>query len=195
MRAHALILLPLAALALQAQEPTRYGIQGSLLFPTSDSTKEFTDKSMGFSIGAQSTWDLQKGQRLRGRVDYTVFSEKSINGGFGFDQRSISGYTQSGKLTGISGGVDYLYFFEGKPLGWYLAGGLTLNAWKAEATYSGKRTGSESRSKTTPGIAGGVGWQFNKNLGLEARGTWSHWEYNRSDNNATFFGVELNYRF
>lgn len=170
-----------------AMEDYRYGLQGGLVFPASDTMKYFSDKKMGFSIGGQVTRDwMTPGQRLRARIDLTFLpkaSVRSLNG---------SGRVEDDTVTGFAVGLDYLHFIEGKPLGFFLAGGLTLSNWKQDSSLTGAET------STNPGIALGAGWQFDRNLGLEARATWSRWSTNirpETTHNAAAFSLQAAYRF
>lgn len=187
--------LALAALALtgtgvQGAEGLRYGVQVALVAPTSNSLKDITDRQMGYSLGGQVTWDWKEGQVLRGRVDYTAFPRYTV------EYRGINTYKIAHTVAGISGGVDYLYFWSGRAEGLYLTGGITISSWGLDAKYSGDLNGTVSRGKTGPGVAGGLGWQFTRNLGVELRGTYSQWDaLNSKDNTATTFGVEAAWRF
>lgn len=192
--AAALALLPVSVLLAQgasARKPVledyRYGLQGGLVFPASDTFKYFSDKKMGFSIGGQVTRDLKTPvQRLRARVDLTFLPKASVRSMAG------SGRIEDDTITGIAVGLDYLHFIEDKPLGFFLAGGLTLSNWKQDSSLTGAET------STNPGVAVGGGWQFDRNLGIEARATWSRWNTNiRPDttHNAVTFGLQASYRF
>lgn len=189
MRASSLLFLLTLPVLAQSPEASRFGLQGGLAFPLSVSTRDITDGSVGFTLGGQLTWDRVKGQRFRARLDYTAFPEKDFH-------RPGAVYRSRGTLKGLAAGIDYLYFLEGKPQGAYLCGGLSINQWKLDATtFYTTGQGSEGTTKTGPGVAVGAGWQFNRNLGLELRATWSKWEWSREQNNAVLAVAELNYRF
>ena len=151
----------LVATGLSAQEGPRFGLQAGLNLPQSD-LKDAVDDKVGFTIGAQVTFDLRGGHMVRPRLDYTWFPEYRM---------SRSGASASAKFSNLSLGADYLYFVEGRPQGFYVTGGLALVHWKGEASYSIPGIGSGSTDETTNklGLAAGVGYQFNKTVGAEVR--------------------------
>ncbi|WP_243323942.1 outer membrane beta-barrel protein [Geothrix sp. SG200] len=159
-RALILAAAALVAPALSAQEGPRFGLQAGLNIPQSD-LKDAVDSKVGFTVGAQATFDLRGGHMIRHRLDYTWFPEYSWGWG---------GYSTSHKFSNISLGADYLYFVEGKPQGFYVTGGLALVQWKAElsSSYLGA-SASASETTTKLGLAAGVGYQFNKTVGADVR--------------------------
>ena len=63
-------------------------------------------------------------------------------------------------------GGDYLYFIAGKPEGFYLTAGLAAVRWTFDHQASGTRvTNHTIRS----GVAVGAGYQWDYNIGTEAR--------------------------
>ena len=189
-----LALLPLTTLLAQTapakkqpMESYRFGVQVGLAFPGTDSVKYLSDKKMGFVFGGQCTWDVvDAGQRLRARLDFTMFPQASVK------TLSGTGRLEDNTVTGIAVGMDYLYFVDGKPLGFFLAGGLTLNNWKQDSSLTGATT------STNLGIAAGGGWQFNRDLSLEARLAWSRWNTNfrpESTHNLGTVNLVASYRF
>ena len=171
----------------QPMEGFRFGLQGGVVIPTTDSFKYLSDQKPGVAFGGQCTWDVKTAfQRLRARVDVTMFpqaSVKSMNG---------SGRMEDNTIRGISAGLDYIHFLSNKPEGWFLSGGLALANWTQDSSLDGAKT------STNLGIAAGAGWQFNRDFSLEARGTWSRWSTNfRSEtiHNAGSFNLEASYRF
>lgn len=196
-----LALLLLAAGTLQAQAPAtpppapakpaalegfRFGIQGGLVSATTDSTKYLTDKKMGFVVGLQGTVDVLRGQRLRGRLDFTSFPKATVptlHGGGGPEDDTISA---------MALGLDYMIFFAGRPEGGYWTGGAALTSWKQDASPG------ETKTHTSIGLATGLGWQFNRTFGLEGRATWARWQTNfrpSTIHNAGTLSLEASVRF
>lgn len=160
-RAITLALAALAAPALGAQEAVRYGLLASLNLPQSD-LKDAVDSKVGFSIGVQATFDLRGGHMLRPRYDYTWFPEY---------KETFAGDSFSTKFTRTSLGVDYLYFVDGKPQGFYVTAGIAAVQWAVEVNFSLSGLGSGSNSQTTNklALAAGVGYQFNRTVGADLR--------------------------
>lgn len=180
---------PDAALAPQVApklDSFRWGVQVGLAFPTTKTFKYFSDSGTGFVIGGQVTWDWQVDKRWRARIDYTAFPKVTVNslaGPFSREDNTVSG---------VTGGIDYLYFWQGKHEGFYTTVGVALAHW----TQSTSTTGDNS--DTSLGLAAGAGWQFNRNFGLEARATWSRWQTNivpTTTHNAGTLNLEGSYRF
>jgi hypothetical protein len=168
------------------REGLRFGLQVGVAFPTTKTFKYYSDKSMGFVFGAQMTWDLAVDRRLRARVDFTKFPKETV--------QSLAGLAkpEESSITGVSGGVDYLWFTQGKPEGFYLAGGLGISQWNQDTNTTGNTKDSSL------GFAAGLGWQFNKTFGVELRGTWSRWETNikpSTIHNAGTLNLEGSFRF
>jgi hypothetical protein len=127
----------------------------------------------GWSLGAFSQLDLGQGQALRGRLDYAR-SE-------GWDRKTY----MPGKATVLkqsvfdqwSLGADYLHHFSGRTdEGFYLMGGVGIatNRWTNEwhiadepLTYEAK--GRLARRRPASYFQAGLGWQFDRNFGLELR--------------------------
>jgi hypothetical protein len=72
-------------------------------------------------------------------------------------------------------GVDYLYYLNGRPKGLYFTGGAGVTRWDLTYTTSDKNgnnysTSYDSNKNTTSlSLAAGLGWQFTRVIGLEAR--------------------------
>jgi opacity protein-like surface antigen len=160
-RALALIVAAFAAPALSAQEAVRFGLQAGLNLPQSD-LKDAVDSKVGFNIGAQVTYDLRGGHMLRPRLDYAWFPEYT---------ETFAGDSISTKFTRTSLGVDYLYFVDGKPQGFYLTAGIAAVQWKVEVNLvlSGLGSGSTSETTNKLGLAAGFGYQFNRTVGADLR--------------------------
>ena len=198
-----LTVLALTGLTLQAEEPQqpnvkpaaksaprleglRWGVQVGIATPTTDTFKYFSDKGTGFVIGAQATWDWTVDMRWRARVDYTAFPKATVN--------SLAGHSvrEDNSITGITAGLDHLYFWSGKPEGFYTTVGVALTNWKQGTNTTGDTT------KTSLGLAAGMGAQFNKAFGLELRATWARWDTNivpTTIHNAGTLNLEGSYRF
>jgi len=138
-------MLPLSA------ERTEAGIQGSLVFPQSDLRSEVRGRT-GFQVGVHGAIDLQGGNELRPRIDYT-----RIDGG-AFSFNSFSG---SHTVKGVGLGVDYLRYYEQRPRGLYGLGGIELIWWDAR-----DRDGASVR-ETAPSLKLGVGHRFDSRVSME----------------------------
>jgi len=190
-----LSVLTLAALPLGAQD-VRFGVQLHANLPSAD-LKELADSKAAFGGGAHLTFDLGQGHVLRPRVDYMIFPENKS-----FLDASVPNIAGGkAKMDAISAGADYLYFFDGKDEGFYLTGGLSWNRWKFDYDYSikvGQTTvaGSATRSTSKVGAAAGVGFNLNRNFGVEARYLASKFENASGDAvNAGIVQLTASYRF
>ncbi|MBP1773700.1 MAG: outer membrane protein beta-barrel domain [Holophagaceae bacterium] len=161
LRALTLIAATLAGTALSAQEGPRFGLQAGINLPQSD-LKDAVDSKVGFNLGAQVTFDLRGGHMLRPRLDYTWFPEYT---------ETFAGDSIGTTFTRTSLGVDYLYFVEGKPQGFYLTGGIAAVQWKVDVnvTLGGFGSGSDSETTNKLALAAGAGYQFNKTVGADLR--------------------------
>ena len=155
--------------ALQAQE-VRYGVQVQWNIPMDD-LKTFVDNRAGFGGGVHMTSDFGGGHVLRPRLDYVVYPE-NVN----FLQ-PIFGANASGKAKAsfFSAGLEYLYNFSGKAdYGFYVSAGIAWHRWKANYDYvvkTGIGTVYNDATFTSDkaGWSGGLGYNFNRNIGLEVR--------------------------
>jgi opacity protein-like surface antigen len=146
-----LAILAATALSLQAEAP-RYGVQGLVNIPLGD-LKDFVDSKPGPGVGVHGTFDLGDGHMLRPRLDYTLYPEASF-----------ASVKQS--ATSLSLGGDYLYFIAGKPEGLYLTAGISAVRWSFETKDAFAKVTADT---TKPGLAAGVGYQWNATVGTEAR--------------------------
>lgn len=165
-----LALLPLLlALPLAAQDVHRptYGLSVQFNAPLGD-LKEDTDQSPGLGASVLAQWNLAQGHALRSRVDVNVFNVSQY-------EPSNSNYRESRSLSAVGFGVDYLYYLNGKPKGLYFTGGAGITRWDLTYTTSDKvgttYTSSYDRNRNTTSLslAAGLGWQFTRIIGLEAR--------------------------
>jgi hypothetical protein len=174
--------LGLATLALSANparaEDPRFGVQVHGNIPTGD-LKDAVDNKLGLGLGAHGTFDLGLGHVIRPRFDYTFFPETTLPSG-------TNGLKS--KVDALSLGADYLYFIDGKPVGLYLTGGLSLNHWKVDL-------GDASESSNKFGLAAGVGYNFNKSFGAEFRFTTSKYGSGSKDYTASALQVGATLRF
>lgn len=149
-----LAILASAALSLQA-EPPRYGVQGLVNIPMGD-LKTYLGNNLGIGLGVQGTFDLGSGHMLRPRLDYSLYQQVS---------RATS--KQSASYLGLGG--DYLYFIAGQPEGFYVTAGLSAMRW----SFQHQDPGTNLTNGTTKfGVAAGLGYQWDYNIGTEAR--WQH---------------------
>jgi hypothetical protein len=163
------ILALLTASVLQAGD-TKYGLQATLSFPQSDLGDTVNNK-MGYGIGAHMLFDLDNGHAIMPRLDYQSYSGTSDN---------FWEFKADTKITAISLGAEYNYFFSGKAnQGAYIGGGLNFGNFKIEGTtteavdlsYYGinataKATAKASKSLAYFSICGGYAFTPNITLGL-----------------------------
>jgi hypothetical protein len=98
-----------AILPLSAQE-TEAGIQGGLIFPQSDLRSAVNGRT-GFTLGVHGGIDLQGGNELRPRIDYT-----RIDGG----SFSLSSLNSTTTVQAVGVGIDYLRYLEGRRRGQFI---------------------------------------------------------------------------
>ncbi|MDR3672072.1 MAG: outer membrane beta-barrel protein [Holophaga sp.] len=144
------LFLAAGMLPLAAQE-TEAGIQGALVFPQSD-LRSATDGRIGFTLGVHGGIDLQGGNELRPRIDYT-----RVDGG----SFSLSSLKSTTTVQAVGIGVDYLYYLEHRRRGSYAVGGLELNWWEAQYRFR------SSERETSPSVMIGVGHRFNASVAME----------------------------
>jgi len=167
-----LALLPLALalsfpLTAQASSGPTYGLSAQLNAPLGD-LKADTDKTLGGGLSFLVQWNFPGGHALRPRLDLNVFNVSTY-------EPSYSDYRESRNLNALGLGIDYLYYVGGAPQGLYVTAGAGLTRWDLSYTTS-DRAGSgfsssydRSENTTSLGLAGGLGWQFTRVVGLEAR--------------------------
>jgi hypothetical protein len=165
-----LALLPLAlALPLAAQSTSRptYGLSVQVDTPLGN-LKDDTDKSVGGGASFLMQWDLGGGNAVRPRLDLNLFNVSSYS-------PSHSNYKESRNLTAVGLGVDYLYYLNGTPKGLYFTAGAGVTRWDLAYTTNDRNgnaysTSYDSNKNTTSlNLAAGLGWQFTRVIGLEAR--------------------------
>lgn len=156
--------LPLCA---QSSGRPTFGLSAQVNLPTGN-LKEDTDKNAGGGLSFLVQWNLPGGHALRPRLDANVFNVSTY-------EPSHSNYRESRDLTAVGIGLDYLYYVNGTPKGFYLTGGAAITRWDLSYTTS-DRSGStfsssyeRTRNTTSLGLAAGLGWQFTRVIGMEAR--------------------------
>ncbi len=190
-----LIALMMLAAPLAAQD-FRFGVQVHANLPSAD-LKDAADSKAGAGGGFHMTWDLGGGSVIRPRIDYVAYPENK-----NFPDYSLSA-TANGKskMENLSAGADYLYFFDGKDTGFYVTGGLSWNRWTFDYDYTYKTgnvtvSGSASQTANKVGGAAGVGFNLNRNFGVEARYTASKFKNaGGGDVNAAAVQLSASYRF
>jgi len=149
-----LAILAVTALSLKAESP-RYGVQGLVNIPLGD-LKTYLDNNLGIGIGVHGTFDLGNGHMLRPRLDYILYQQASMA-------------TVKQNASYLSLGGDYLYFITGKPEGYYLTAGLSAMRWSFQHQDP---TTNLTNDTTKLGVAAGLGYLWDYNIGTEAR--WLH---------------------
>lgn len=158
------LILPLAAQ--DSSRPT-YGLSLQLNSPLGD-LKDDTDKNLGGGLSFLAQWNLAPGHALRPRLDLNVFNVSEY-------EPSHSNYRESRNLSAVGLAVDYLYYTGGTPRGLYLTAGAGATRWDLSYTTSDKVGSTYSSSydsnknTTSLSLAAGLGWQFTRVIGLEAR--------------------------
>lgn len=165
-----LALLPLALtlpLCAQASNRPTFGFSAQLNSPTGNLQTD-TDKSLGGGLSFLVQWNLSNGHALRPRLDVNVFNVSQY-------EPSHSNYRESRNLSAVGLGVDYLYYVSGTPRGLYFTAGAGVTRWDLSYTTSDRSGNSFSSSydsnknTTSLSLAAGLGWQFSRVIGLEAR--------------------------
>ena len=128
---------------------------------------------MGLGLSAFGEFGINDKMALRGRVDYNIF------GGGKIEETYYGNGKETVTLTASATTLftDFIYRFYSHEKGPYAFAGLGLvNGkltwdWKDEWSYgsnSGKETGSHSDSGSNLGYSVGLGYNFTKNMGVEA---------------------------
>ena len=167
-----LAILPLAAvlsmpLAAQSNSHPSYGFSAQLNAPLGN-LKDDTDKTLGVGASFLMQWDLPGGVAIRPRFDVNLFNVSTY-------EPSHSNYQESRNLSALGLGVDYLYYLNGTPKGLDLTAGVGVTRWDLSYTTADKIGNSYSSSHdsnkntTSLSLAAGLGWQFTRVIGLEAR--------------------------
>jgi predicted porin len=177
--------LVIGAATVRAEEP-RFGLQVHASVPIGD-LKTAVDNKPGAGLGTHVTFDLGGGHLIRPRLDGVFFPESDLHG-------------FKTKASDLSLGVDYLYFPGGKPDGLYLTAGLGLHRWKVDTTTPALPplwpATSDSQTSSRFGYSAGLGYNFNRSVGVELRYINSHYA-NRTawDQTSNSLQMGATYRF
>ena len=172
--------------------------QGTIAAPTGD-LKDFTNTT-GFGAALFADISLGKGHVLRPRFDYVHYQEKSFDDSYTFGSLSYrDSFRYSVNSAGL--GLDYLLYTAGKPEGFYLTLGLGSMRYevKTEGTTtftdpSGTSTqtaNGKDKSDTKLAFTAGLGYDFNRTWGMNARYTSVHIE----DTTFTAIHVGVTFKF
>ena len=132
-----------SALSLSAQD-VRFGVQAALSLPTSDLGD---NASTGLQLGGHAKFDFRQGHGLMARADLTFYGS---NNGTDANDLAVA--------------ADYTYHLERHQVGPYLLAGLSQQNY--HTSFRGY-----SRNDNGLGIDLGVGYDLDRNLGLQARYT------------------------
>lgn len=116
---------PPAAEATRGPAPRSFGAQSALVFPDSPDLR-LTSGSPSLSAGFHATWTFSGGQRVRPRVDYTVFTGRT--------QTSTVAplfQTLDTRVTSLAFGLDWLLPILGR---WSLGLGVSEVRWSVAST-------------------------------------------------------------
>ena len=155
--------LGLAAAPLAAQD-ARFGVQGALAFPTGDLGD---NAGVGVQLGGHVRWNFGQGQGLMARADFTSYGSR-----YGVDTSSFA-------LA-----ADYTYHPHRDQLGIYLLAGLSF-----QDCHRSFPDGAVNDNGL--GLDLGVGYDLNRNLGLQARIT----SQSADNGNLTALNLGVTYTF
>jgi hypothetical protein len=147
---NAILCFSASCLPIAAQQ-SEAGIQGAFVFPQSDLRSAVGGRA-GFTVGVHSGIDLQGGNELRPRIDYT-----RIDGG----SFSLSSLDSTTTVQGIGLGADYVSYLEDRRRGVYACGGVSLVWWTSDLRFGG------TTRRTAPMFMIGAGHRFNSQVGME----------------------------
>ncbi len=147
-----LLALALATSAVMAQD-VKLGVQAQANLPMGD-LKDAVDSKVGVGVGVHAQFSLGSGMAVRARGDFNTWSETDV-------------LTVTNKVSNLTLGGDFLYFVEGKDTsGVYFLGGLSAVRWSYEVKLAGVKHNYDS---THLGLSVGLGYQWNRTFGTEAR--------------------------
>ena len=136
------MLITCALGAPMAAQEAHFGIQGGIAFPGGDLSDT---ASTGLQFGGHALWNFGRGHGLMARADLTAFGS---NDGL----RSSS----------LGLGADYTYHFDQNRQGLYVLAGLSFQNYSRDfpdGTFHDSGLGLDL----------GVGYDLNRNLGLQGR--------------------------
>lgn len=175
-------LLPALGLAAMVASPTlhaadfNFGAQAGMVSAQGDLKARLNAKN-GFTLGGHALIAFEHGHAIRPRIDFTQLKgTKQVSASLNVNASTPMqvGATQRGKATSLTLGTDYLYFVERTPdQGLYLVAGAGLSFNKATVDLgleAGPVAGGATVSvqSVLPSLNLGVGYQFNKTIGVEA---------------------------
>lgn len=168
-------LLALAPAPSLAARDVAFGFQAGIAFPAGPIRQDGI-KAGGPSLGFHALVDLGGGHALRPRLEWTRNRgdhSEILAGGAPAVLRS------TGAARTFSLGADYLFHPLGRVEGFYALAGLSLDAHRFDNTSTVDAVGGPGAaplvqgrsavSQVRPGLHVGLGWQFNRSLGLELR--------------------------
>ncbi|WP_306591360.1 outer membrane beta-barrel protein [Geothrix sp. 21YS21S-4] len=141
----------LASAPLTAQD-IRWGLQGTLSFPTSDlGDKGLLDNALGYGVGAHMLIAFPGGHAIVPRLDYAYFEKSS----------------PTRRVQMLNVGADYNYFLSQQVnRGAYVGAGLGLGMAKFEMNPPG---GSDNDTPNAVYGSVSAGYMFNAHMGAELR--------------------------
>ena len=143
---------------LQAQD-WRFGGQLSLANPSGD----LSDVSkMGFGLAFFAEQGLNDKMALRYNAGYSLFGAK---------KEEYGNYSDETSANAISVMADFLYSLDSHEKGCFVFGGLGFLVAGTKYEFKGGSYGTDSGSNSESGIglSAGVGYNFTRNIGAEAR--------------------------
>lgn len=144
--------------SLLSAQNVQVGGQLTVSSPQGDfAKKEFLDGKIGYGAGLHVFVPMSGGNAIVPRVDYTMYKRT----------QKVQDVDIDYKINTLMAGVDYEYFTSGKAgEGFYLNLGLGYSSLKWEISTT---AGSINETKGTLYLAGGLGYNFGPNAGLELR--------------------------
>ena len=117
----------------------------------------------GYGVGVQTAFDLGSGNAIAPRLEYIHYTATSSVGG------PFAPIDLSATVNCFSLGVDYNYFLSGRTgKGFYVLAGLGVAVADINVTGSSPEDSANTTSRQTVVYTeAGVGYQFNRFLGLE----------------------------
>ena len=170
-------LLGLSTLGLQAASPVRYGFSVQADMPFSDLKTDLNGK-LGGGASFHVLFDAGERLQVRPRFDVDFYRVSDYH-------RSGSYYEEKNDLFAVGVGADLLYTFTGtKDRGSYGLVGAGILQWTQNFTESERwdhdnhywNNVDTKKNRVSPWIAAGVGYQFNRMVGVEARAVASQYD-------------------
>lgn len=134
----------------------KFGLNAGGALPMVD-LKDFNDSTYGV-IGGFMQIHLGGGHVIRPRVEGIFAKETS-------DTYSTSKVFKK-NVSGLNVTADYAYYFEGRPEGFYISGGVGLMGYTAKIAWDAYEN---KESSSNAGITVGVGYDLPMGLGFDVR--------------------------